>query len=114
MFKRKVLYTSFLDLLFPDPPLDSEVLTALGPWKSFIDAKGMQVVGHSESLLLNSPCVVEECKLGNFFADALVYHYKTFLCANQADSCTDQIIGMINSGSFRANIDAGRALFFHD
>lgn len=84
------------------------MLAALQPWKKLIDAKGMQVVGHSESLLLKSPCEFEECKLGNFFADALVHHYKTSLCAKQGGVCTDQIIGMVNSGSIRADIHAGR------
>lgn len=93
---------------YPNFPLDADILAALQPWKELIDAKGMQVVGHSESLLLKSPCEFEECKLGNFFADALVYHYDTSLCAKQGDLCTDQIIGMVNSGSIRANINAGR------
>lgn len=91
-----------------DSLIDTEVLAALQPWKELIDAKGMQVVGNSESLLLKSPCEFEECKLGNFFADALVHHYKTSLCGKQGGPCTEPIIGMVNSGSIRADIHAGR------
>lgn len=92
--------------------LDPEVLAGIQPWKQLIDAKGMQIVGHSESLLLKSPCEFEECKLGNFFADALVHHYKTSLCDKQGNPCSEPIIGMVNSGSIRANINAGREFIF--
>lgn len=83
------------------------MLAALRPWKEIIDAKGMQIVGHTESLLLRSSCEFEECNLGQFLADVFVYHYKKFLCAKQGGLCTDQIIGLINSGAMRANINAG-------
>lgn len=93
-------------------PLDPEVLAALQPWKELIDARGMQVVGHSENVLLKSPCEFEECKLGNFFADALVDHYKTSLCDSQRNPCFEPIIGMVNSGSIRADLHAGGEFFF--
>lgn len=91
--------------------LDPEVETALQSWKKVIDAKGLQVVGHSESLMPKSPCDFEECKLGQFLADVYVYHYKTSICAKQGDLCTGQIIGMVNSGAIRADIHAGREFY---
>lgn len=65
--------------------------------------------------MLKVPCEFEECKLGQFLADALVYHYETSLCSKQGDLCTDQILGMVNSGSIRADINAGREfhIFFY-
>lgn len=95
-------------ILFPELSVDLDVLASIQPWKEIIDAKGMQIVGHAESLLLKAPCEWEECILGNFFADALVYHYKTSLCGKQNNPCTEPIIGLVNSGSLRANINAGR------
>lgn len=103
--------TTFL-FICPDFRLDPEVLAGLQPWQKLIDAKGMQAVGHSESILLKSQCVVEECKLGIFVADAYVHHYKRSLCAKRDNLCTSQIIGMVNSGAIRANLNAGRGLFF--
>lgn len=71
----------------------------------------MQIVGHAETVLLKALCEWEECGLGNFFADVLVYHYEISLCGEQGNSCTKPIIGMVNSGSIRANINAGRKFY---
>lgn len=90
---------------------DSDVISSLQPWKELIDAKGMQILGHSVSLLLKAPCEWEECILGNFFADALVYHYKTSLLGKEHSQGSKPIIGLVNSGSLRANINAGRKIF---
>lgn len=71
----------------------------------------MQIVGHAENVLLKAPCEWEECVLGNFFADVLVYHYEASLCGKHGNSCTEPIIGMVNSGSIRANLNAGRKFY---
>lgn len=68
----------------------------------------MQQVGTTEIALLKKNCEWEECHLGNFVADAFVYHYKTSLFGKYEPK--DSIIGLMNSGSLRADINAGRKL----
>lgn len=43
------------------------------PWKRILNKQQMEIIGEIKVDMLKSHCTERECKLGNFFVDAMVY-----------------------------------------
>lgn len=80
-------------------------MDAIRPWKEIIDAKGASVVGISKVVLDKRPCAVRECNLGNFVADAMVYHH--IMEAQGTDEWRETIVGLVPAGAIRTTISKG-------
>ncbi|XP_055294825.1 apyrase-like [Sitodiplosis mosellana] len=86
---------------------DEEVLKAIQPWKEIIDAKGQRIVGKTKVTLLNTPCSMRECNLGNFVADALAHYYITELTGKNEGAWLQSVIALVPTGAIRTTLNKG-------
>lgn len=78
------------------------------PWKNIVDKKGSEVIGVSEVPLYKKPCRRQECRLGNFIADALIHYYVTQLSVHDNEIWEDSVIALVPDGMMRKTLNAGR------
>ncbi|KAK5655121.1 hypothetical protein OQA88_6020 [Cercophora sp. LCS_1] len=81
-----------------DPGLQEQI----EEWREPFDALGAEVIGFSEVVLDQTLCVTQECVLGNFFTDAMLYDR-----VNRSSAGTPPSFAITNSGGIRATIDNG-------
>lgn len=95
-------------LLSGEVPRDPDVLTVLEKYRPGIVAMQQTVVGDSK-VFLNGTCRFDECNLGNFIADSMVYSY-----ANRyvGTNWTDASIAFIQGGGIRSSQEAGNVTIF--
>ena len=64
------------DIIFftADVRIDAE----LALWKEAVNLQGKKIVGTTINTMLNQPCRSEECPLGNFATDAMLYNVRMF------------------------------------
>lgn len=79
---------------------EPELQAQIEEWRKPFAAFSNQVLGQSEVLLQQNNCQKEECTLGDFMADAMLYSRK-----RMENPGSD--FALINSGGIRADIDAG-------
>ncbi|XP_056643120.1 apyrase-like isoform X2 [Diorhabda sublineata] len=83
---------------------DDDINAALEPWKILFDNQGNQVVGSSFVKLDSTSCYRQECTLGNYITDAMVYEYSKNVAENV---WTNAAIAFTNPGGLRTDIEVG-------
>ncbi|XP_057660170.1 apyrase-like [Diorhabda carinulata] len=83
---------------------DDDINAALEPWKILFDNQGNQVVGSSFVKLDSTSCYRQECTLGNYVTDAMVYEYSKNVAENV---WTNAAIAFTNPGGLRTDIEVG-------
>lgn len=93
-------------LVTTDVQMDKE----LEPWKKDVDKVGNVVVGTSKVELQSNQgvCYREECNMGNFITDAMVYSY---INASHDSGWTQVGIAVINAGGIRTSILEGNITY---
>jgi len=93
-----------------DVPQDPETLVALEPWKQIIDEVGNVYIGETKVDLIKGPCSSNECNLGSYFCDAMIYAFTDLTPYNQA-AWTNVSIGLVNTGSLRVSLSRGNLTY---
>ncbi|CAH1954434.1 unnamed protein product, partial [Acanthoscelides obtectus] len=85
-------------------PQDGKINQDLLPWRKLVDEQGQKVVGSTLVTLDHSTCQRNECTLGNFITDAMVFAYTKH---RDNQSWTYASIAIIHAGGMRAGIEVG-------
>uniref|UniRef100_A0A1A9WZF2 5'-Nucleotidase C-terminal domain-containing protein n=1 Tax=Glossina brevipalpis TaxID=37001 RepID=A0A1A9WZF2_9MUSC len=87
---------------------DEDVVKAMEPWKKLFDEKSKLVVGKTKVDLLREPCRLGECRLGNFFTDAVIEAFgDKNNCTSDKGNWTTTPIALVNAGALRISLDKG-------
>lgn len=89
-------------------PRDPDVLTVLEKYRPGITALQTQVVGRSV-VHLNGTCRFNECNVGNFITDAMVFQYARDY---EGDYWTDAAVALLQSGGIRTSLDIGNVTMY--
>ncbi|KAK4640002.1 hypothetical protein QC761_611250 [Podospora bellae-mahoneyi] len=81
---------------------DEDLQSQIDQWRKPFEEFAAQVVGESLVVLDQSRCLLEECLLGNFMADAMLQYR-----VNNTTPETAPAFALINAGGVRATIDEG-------
>ncbi|KAG5884885.1 hypothetical protein JTB14_025049 [Gonioctena quinquepunctata] len=95
----------FIDHFFEQ---DEQINSDLAPWKTMVDTRGDVVLGSTLVTLSNTGCYYQECTLGNFLADAMVYEYTK---SAPKGSWTQAAIAIMNAGGLRTSINIGNITY---
>ncbi|XP_063911902.1 apyrase-like isoform X5 [Zophobas morio] len=87
---------------------DVRIDAELALWKEAVNLQGKKIVGTTINTMLNQPCRSEECPLGNFATDAMLYNYQSTL----DNFCNNTVIAAIHAGGIRAGIEEGNITFY--
>ncbi|RZF38198.1 hypothetical protein LSTR_LSTR005559 [Laodelphax striatellus] len=92
-------------------PSDPEMDEKLKPWKITVDQKGNQKLGETKVDLSTREgvCYKEECNMGNFVTDAMVYSYIN--AEKNENEWTTAAIALINAGGMRSSIGRGNITY---
>nr|XP_023023172.1 apyrase-like [Leptinotarsa decemlineata] len=94
----------FLDSLFPQ---DEKINEMLVPWQKLIDAQGEKVIGSTLLSLNITRCHYQECSLGDFVTDSMVFAYES--SSNGSTSGVD--CAVTNPGGLRGDLNIGNITY---
>ncbi|XP_074033936.1 5'-nucleotidase-related protein isoform X2 [Leptinotarsa decemlineata] len=94
----------FLDSSFPQ---DEKINEMLVPWQKLIDTQGEKVIGSTLLSLNITRCHYQECSLGDFVTDSMVFAYDS--SSNGSTSGVD--CAVTNPGGLRGDLNIGNITY---